>query len=71
MRFTSKFVFSLILNLILSQVLPAQKNANWRDKSNTPNVSFYEVQKDFYDYWQDKTPQKGQGYKVFKRWKIT
>lgn len=33
-----------------------------------PDVNFYEVQKKFNDYWQNRTDYKGNGYKMFKRW---
>lgn len=35
---------------------------------NNKNADFYQIQANFNEYWKDKTPQKGQGYKVFKRW---
>ncbi|MBK8195601.1 MAG: hypothetical protein IPK76_21225 [Lewinellaceae bacterium] len=33
-----------------------------------PDVNFWELQKEFNDYWKDRTDYKGNGYKVFKRW---
>ena len=35
---------------------------------STPEANFFETQRLFYDYWSDKTPGKGDGYKPFKRW---
>ncbi len=46
----------------------AQKPVNWRDMGGNKGATFYQVQQDFYKYWQGKTPKKGEGYKVFKRW---
>ncbi|MEK7257519.1 MAG: hypothetical protein AAB316_22380, partial [Bacteroidota bacterium] len=61
---------SLSAFMVLFLSLPAfsQKKVNWRERGDNKNATFYEVQQDFYEYWQAKTPQKGQGYKVFKRW---
>ena len=33
-----------------------------------PSVNFYDVQKEFNDYWQNRTIEKGKGWKQFKRW---
>lgn len=33
-----------------------------------PTANFYDVQEEFNLYWQGKTPDKGQGWKQFKRW---
>ncbi|TAL68442.1 MAG: T9SS type A sorting domain-containing protein [Bacteroidetes bacterium] len=35
---------------------------------NTQKNNFFELQKNFNEYWKDKTPAKGSGWKVFKRW---
>ena len=32
------------------------------------NVNFFETQKAFYEYWEDREVTKGSGYKLFKRW---
>ncbi len=40
----------------------------WINSMQNPNANFYETQRLFYDYWSDKTPGKGDGYKPFKRW---
>lgn len=44
------------------------QNINWRTPSTNADATFYEIQKEFNDYWENRTPQKGQSYKVFKRW---
>lgn len=36
--------------------------------SKTNPKNFYETQKAFNDYWKDKKPTKGDGYKQFRRW---
>ena len=40
----------------------------WRKMSDNKDATLYEVREDFYAYWNNRTPEKGQGYKVFKRW---
>ncbi len=58
------FIFTLTF---LSSALFAQ-NKDWLLKMQDPNVNFWELQKEFNDYWKDRTDYKGNGYKVFKRW---
>ena len=33
-----------------------------------PSNNFYDTQKEFEDYWESKTIEKGKGWKQFKRW---
>ena len=40
---------------------------SWSPSEN-PNADFPTLRQHFYDYWEGKTPQKGEGYSVFKRW---
>jgi len=55
----------LLIFLIVPQFLLAQ---NWIDKMQDPNENFYEVQEEFNAYWENKTIEKGKGWKQFKRW---
>ena len=32
------------------------------------NKNFYEIKSEFEAFWKDKTPERGQGYKVMRRW---
>ena len=32
------------------------------------NANFYDIVKEFDEYWKDKTYERGKGYKAFKRW---
>lgn len=41
---------------------------NWVEGMLDPNENFYETQKNFEEYWKDKTIEKGKGWKQFKRW---
>ena len=38
------------------------------DNTGNKRTNFFEIQEAFNQYWAGKTPQKGQGYKQFKRW---
>jgi photosystem II stability/assembly factor-like uncharacterized protein len=40
----------------------------WVDMFSSRKANFYETQKEFYKYWNGKTPKRGQGWMVFKRW---
>lgn len=62
-----KLKSSLIFLFILSLNLNGQET-NWRLMGENKNTNFYEIQKDFYDYWKDKKHGKGEGYGVFQRW---
>ena len=53
-------IFILVPQLLFSQ--------NWIDKMQDPSQNFYEVQKEFNNYWENKTLEKGKGWKQFKRW---
>jgi len=40
----------------------------WIDMMQDPGVNFYQTQRAFQLYWQDREVTKGSGYKPFKRW---
>ena len=40
----------------------------WIDKMQDPNNNFYDTQREFENYWEDRTIEKGKGWKQFKRW---
>jgi hypothetical protein len=40
----------------------------WQEKIQEKNISFFELKNEFHDYWKDKTPVKGSGYKQISRW---
>ena len=52
--------FLFIPSLVLSQ--------SWVDKMQDTKVNFYETQQEFEDFWENKTIEKGKGWKQFKRW---
>ena len=59
------FFSLLILFLFTAPFLAAQ---NWVDQMEDPNVNFYTIKNSFEQYWQNKTMEKGKGWKQFKRW---
>ena len=44
------------------------KKKDWIERMQDPDVDFKQLQKDFNEYWKDRTDYKGNGYKIFKRW---
>lgn len=40
----------------------------WQDMMLDHSINFFETQKAFYTYWENRTPSRSTGYKVFKRW---
>ncbi|MEQ9188713.1 MAG: hypothetical protein RLP15_13345, partial [Cryomorphaceae bacterium] len=40
----------------------------WIDMMQDPSANFYEAQRAFETYWNGRERQKGDGYKIFKRW---
>jgi hypothetical protein len=68
-HFLSKIsmVFMLLLGAFYAHGQKAAKPV-WYEKGENKGFTFYDVQKDFTQYWEGKTPKKGQGYKPFLRW---
>lgn len=69
-RIMKKFVRLHALVLLFSFLAASAfaQNKDWLLKMQDPDVNFWELQKEFNDYWKDRTDYKGNGYKVFKRW---
>lgn len=61
-------VLSLALMGSVAQTSSQTENRDWFDMMLDRQTPFFETQKAFYDFWQGKTPAKGMGYNVFKRW---
>ncbi len=60
--------FLLILSLFFVANTMFAQEQSWVSMMQDPNANFYDIQKAFYAEWKDKTPEKGQGFKQFKRW---
>ncbi len=61
-----KYFFSLIITLFLiDNSLNAQEYVQLME---THSANFYDIQNSFNNYWDNKTYEKGKGWKQFKRW---
>ena len=60
-------IFIIAIVCLLFCTLQAQERS-WEQKMGNPNVSFFEVQDDFYKYWNSQEIPSGAGHKPFKRW---
>ena len=47
------------------------KTPYWIDMMSDPSVNFYQTQRAFNLYWQNRPVEKGSGYKPFKRWEYS
>jgi hypothetical protein len=65
--FISLFLATLSALMSIGQI-NSEQTRSWQDMMLDPNANFYDTQKAFYAYWEGKTPEKGMGYSVFKRW---
>ena len=76
-----KFILLILVGFILHQVSPAQQQlesqealndtANfpyWIEMMQDPSVNFFQVQRAFNLYWQDRPVTRSSGWKVYKRW---
>ena len=54
-----------ILLIVIQCNLSAQ---TWVDKMQDSTQNFYSIQQEFNNYWQNKTYERGKGYKAFRRW---
>ncbi|MDO6597466.1 hypothetical protein Q4512_11115 [Oceanihabitans sp. 2_MG-2023] len=64
-----------LVTLLLSYVMmfsqsdsKFQSKIDWTKMNNNEGVTFYQVQENFNTYWKGKSPERGKGYKPFKRW---
>lgn len=59
-----KFIILLPI-VVITESIYAQK---WVEMMKDPGENFYDVQKEFYKYWNGRTDTKGNGWVQFKRW---
>ena len=55
----------ILLLLLLPSLIFGQ---SWVDEMQDPTNNLYDVQIKFNDYWENRTVEKGKGWKQFKRW---
>jgi PKD repeat protein len=60
-----KKLIPLLLLFVLNFNGFAQK---WTEMMRDPNANFYDIVKEFDNYWKDRPYERGKGYKAFKRW---
>lgn len=59
-------IFLTIGTFLLASTIYGQR---WIEMMSEPGTNFYDIQKEFNEYWKDKDMnEKGKGYKQFKRW---
>ena len=63
--FKPSLIFATGLSLLMVFNSQSQK---WVDLMLGESDNLYEIQKSFSDYWSNRSYQKGNGYKQFKRW---
>lgn len=61
----NKQIFLILSALSFTLNTTAQK---WTEMMSDSNANFYDIVREFDNYWKDKEPEKGKGYKAFKRW---
>ncbi|WP_405296644.1 T9SS type A sorting domain-containing protein [Algibacter sp. Ld11] len=61
-------LYAFVLTVCFSILSFGQNDKSWAKMASIQNETFYDVQAKFNKYWENKTPEKGQGYKIFKRW---
>jgi PKD repeat protein len=59
---------TLLIVVALFTLTTSYKAQKWTELMQNPNANFYDIVKEFDEYWKDKPYEKGQGYKAFKRW---
>jgi len=64
MKNLKKFAL-VIFTMMISHSINAQE---WITSIKSDNPTFFEIQEAFNNYWEGKTPEKGSGYKQFRRW---
>ena len=55
-----------ITSSVLAQ--PWMKHVSRTENKSQSDISFYEIQAAFNEYWKDREIEKGKGYKQFRRW---
>lgn len=44
------------------------KSQRWVEMMQDPKANFYDIKKEFEDYWKNRPYERAKGYKQFKRW---
>ncbi len=60
--------YTLSILLFIGFLNASAQERSWEQKMGDPNISFYEIQKDFNEYWGTSEIPSGAGHKPYKRW---
>src|ERR1700745_2322999 len=64
-----KILLSAILSLIaFTGKSQDQDGPRYLQMMNDSNANFYDIKREFENYWQDRAYTRGSGYNIFKRW---
>ncbi len=61
-----KTSFKIIILLFLTHL--STQAQTWVTKMQDTTQNFYSIQQEFNNFWQNKTYERGKGYKAFRRW---
>src|SRR5436190_1393748 len=61
-----KKIITLTVAALLS--VSAANAQKWTEMMQDPNANYYDVVKEFENYWKDRPYERGKGYNIFKRW---
>jgi len=69
-RITLFFALILTCGLVTGQETGKDYHSYpyWIEMMQNPDANFYETQKAFYEYWDNREVTRGSGFKPFKRW---
>ncbi len=78
-KWLSRFLRILIIGIALGSAAYPQSQKDpvytdysaqprWVEMMQDPKANFFEVQRAFYQYWENRPTHRGDGYKPFKRW---
>ena len=70
MRLRVFFALCLLQCVAGSLLVSAQQTdaSRWMDYMREARPNYFKVKSAFEAYWKDSIPERGHGYKVFKRW---
>ncbi|MCE3258979.1 MAG: hypothetical protein K0S12_620, partial [Bacteroidetes bacterium] len=53
---------------LITMTIGAARAQKWTEMMQDPDANFYDIVKEFDNYWKDRPYERGKGYKAFKRW---
>lgn len=68
MKYSLLSLLLILPFLANSQSVDTAQVPVWIDMMQDPDANFYETQRAFERYWEDRERSRGDGWKIFKRW---